>query len=93
MEDGGGSCGEQARHVGTRGTTLLFVAKPANHIWAQKASKDLWQQGNQCFPVLGVSIIYQCSESMNECKRGSCLSSRVSITVCITLVRRPGPPG
>ena len=50
---------EQARHVGTRGTTLLFVAKPASHTWAQKASKDMWQQGNQCFPVLGVSIIHR----------------------------------
>ena len=55
----GGDCGGQASHVGTRGTTLLFVAKPANHTWAQKASKDLWQQGNQCFPVLGVSLIHR----------------------------------
>ena len=81
---------EQARHVVTCCTTVLFVAKPASHTWAEKASKDLWQQGNQCFPVLGVSIIHRGSllgqylESMDEAPGISLLSESKADKILMT---------
>ena len=62
---------EQARHVGTRGTTALLVAKPASHTWASKeqAARKSMLPRSWCVdytPRGAWSLVGKYSECMEE---------------------------
>ena len=83
--------GKKGKGEKGRRDEVLFVAKPASHSWAEKESKYLWQQGNQCFPVLGVSIIHQgglvLARPLSGGHEGGCAANLFFVGIKVDIVR------